>query len=111
MNHRVSLLQPNVQFPIHREIVIAPETFPAMQTKTGERHSPRIFVEHNAALLWHSVVSAVDAETVEPFTAPVENDLEDLVNLGNTAFAADQRSPPDQWTHAIEHGTKLIDRG
>ena len=55
-----------------------------------------------------STPSTVDTEAVEVFTAPAENDLENVVEFGDAGFVADQQSPPDQRTDATEHDSKLI---
>jgi hypothetical protein len=43
------------------------------------------------------------------FPAPVEDELKDFVEFRDAGFAGDPQAPPDQRTHATEHGPKLID--
>ena len=58
--------------------------------------------------MWMRVGPTVNAETVQVFAAPIEHQLENLMELGDAGFARDQQTPPDQRTHAIEHDPQLI---
>jgi hypothetical protein len=80
-----------------------------MQTEVGKRNPAGIFIKHHAAPLWNPVVLAVNAKTVQVFVAPVESDLESVMEFGEARFAGDQQAAPDQRTHAAEHDPKLID--
>ena len=80
-----------------------------MQLETGKGDLPGILGEDQAAQLRTAVVLPVNAETVQVFAAPIEHQLENLMELGDAGFAGDQQAPSDQRTHATEHGPKLID--
>ena len=82
-----------------------------MQLETGERDLPGILVEDQAAPLRNAVVAPMNAETVHVFAAPIQDQLENLMELGNAGFAGDQETPPDQWTRASEHDSQLIKLG
>jgi hypothetical protein len=43
------------------------------------------------------------------FAAPIEGNLKDLVEFGETSFAGDEQTPPHQRTDAAEYYAKLID--
>ena len=45
----------------------------------------------------------MNAKTVQVLAAPIQDQLENLMELGNAGFAGDQETPPDQWTHTTEH--------
>ena len=79
-----------------------------MQLETGKCDLPGILVEDQAAQLRTAVVLPVNAETVHVFAAPIEDQLENLMELGNAGFAHDQETPPDQRAHAAEHDSQLI---
>jgi len=50
----------------------------------------------------------MDAEAVEMFTAPVEGELENLMELGEAGFATDEKAPPTQGTDVPKHDSQLI---
>ena len=79
-----------------------------MQLETGKRDLSGILGEDQAAQLRTAVVLPVNAETVQVFAAPIEDELENLMELGDAGFACDQETPPDQGTHATEHDSQLI---
>ena len=79
-----------------------------MQLETGKQDLPGILVEDQAAPLRNAVVAPMNAETVHVFAASIQDQLENLVELGDAGFAGDQETPPDQWTRASEHDSQLI---
>ena len=82
-----------------------------MQLEMGKRDLPGILVEDQAAQLRTAVVAPMNAETVHVFTASIEDQLENRMELGNAGFTGDQETPPDQWTRASEHDSQLIKLG
>ena len=71
-----------------------------MQLETGKRDLPGILGEDQATQSRTAITLPVNAETVQVFAAPIEDQLENLMELGDASFAGDQETPPDQWTHA-----------
>ena len=82
-----------------------------MQLEMRKRDLPGILVEDQAAQLRTAVVLPVNAETVNVFAAPIEDQLKNLMELGDAGFSGDQETPPDQWTRASEHDSKLLKLG
>ena len=41
----------------------------------------------------------MNAESVQVFAAPVEGNVEGVVEFGEAHFAGDQQASPDQWAH------------
>ena len=80
--NRENLLQPEVEFPIRREVVFIAKALSATQTEVGKRNPAGIFITHQAAPLWNPVVFAVNAKTVQVFATPVERDLESVMEFG-----------------------------
>jgi hypothetical protein len=50
----------------------------------------------------------MDAEAVQMFSAPVEGQLENFMELGDAGFAADQEAPPYQGADIPKDYSKLI---
>ena len=57
------------------------------------------------------IVLAVEVERVQMLAAPVQDDLEDGVELRQGGVAANEESAPDERTDLSEGDTQLIDTG
>jgi hypothetical protein len=79
-----------------------------MQLETGKRDLPGILGEDQATQSRSAIVLPVYAETVQVFAAPIEDQLENLMEMGDAGFAGDQKTSPDQWTHTTEHDSQSI---
>ena len=101
----------DVQLPICYKVVFIAKAPSAMQLETGKQDLPDILVEDQAAQSRNAVVAPMNAETVHVFAAPIQDQLENFVELGDAGFAGDQETPPDQWTRASEHDSQLIKLG
>jgi hypothetical protein len=104
-----SLLEPNVQRPIGREVVFIAEALAAMQTETGKWHPSSIFLEDDAAQISNPIGRAKDKEAVEMFAAPIEGTLKNFVEFGDAGVACHEQTPPYQRTHAAKYDAKLVD--
>jgi hypothetical protein len=81
----------------------------AMQTETGKRHPSGIFPEDNAAKTRNPIGRFMDKEAMHMFTVPIEGNLKDTMEFGQTDLAGHKQSPPHQRTHAAEH-IREVDR-
>ena len=48
---------------------------------------------------------------MEMFTAPIKDELEDVMELCEGGVTADQETPPNERTDTLQDDTKLIDIG
>ena len=81
-----SLLEPNVQRPIDREVIFIAEVLAAMQSETGKRHLSSIFPEADTAPTPNCIGRAMDKEAVQMFAAPIEGTLGSSQNLFQNAL-------------------------
>ena len=93
-----SLLEPNVQRPIGREVVFIAEALAAMQTKTEKWHVSSIFLEDHTAQTPNPIGRAMDMEAVEMFAAPIEGTLKNFVEFGDSGVACHEQTLPYQRT-------------
>ena len=93
---RHNLFQSNLYLPMGREVIFIAEILPPVQTKAGERHTMRVVAERNAAEVSDPIILAVDTKAMQVLATPVKSDLNILVELGETGFARNQETPPDQ---------------
>ena len=58
-----------------------------------------------------AVVLTMDVEFMKVFTAPIEDELEDVMELGESGVAVHKESAPDERADAAQDDTKLINVG
>ena len=76
--------------------------------KLGKKHLPGVGRERSAAHPAHAVLLATNHETVEVKVAPIECDLEQLVQCGDAAVAAHVQTPPNRWVNLEEQDVELV---
>lgn len=81
---------------IGEEAVGIGEPFPFPQPEIDQADLMGVVVEDHAALVVDAVLLATHGEPVQVLPAPVEGDLEDLVQTGDGDRAGDLHLTPDQ---------------
>jgi Transposase, Mutator family len=92
----------NVTLPMGSVIIDIPEALTSTETKCAQ---PNVSGLSPIA----PIVLAVEVERVQMLAAPVQDDLEDGVELCQGGVAADEESAPDERTDLSEGDTQLID--
>ena len=93
-----------VTLPMGAAIIDIPEALTSTETKCAQ---PNVSGLSPVA----PIVLAVEVERVQMLAAPVQDDLEDGVELRQGGVAADEESAPDERTDLSEGDTQLIDTG
>ena len=92
----------NVTLPLGIIIIDVPETFAPLEAEATQHDMARI-----GAVA--AIILAKNVETVQVFVAPIEDDLEYEVELGQGGVTSDQESTPDERTDASQDDAQLID--
>ncbi len=77
------------------QVILVEEPFVEAELEVGESDLARILGKRNSTDSADAIVASVDAEAVELGVGPAEGDLEDMMEGGQRAVAADQEPPPD----------------
>ena len=85
----------NVALPLGVVIVDVPETLALLEAKRIERDMPRV-----GAVA--AIILAENVEMMEVFVAPIEEDLEHEVELGQRGVAAHKESTPNERADASQ---------
>jgi hypothetical protein len=94
----------NVTLPMGAVIIDIPEALTSTETKCAQLNVSGLSPVA-------PIVLAVEVERVQMLAAPVQDDLEDGVELRQGGVAADEESAPDERTDLSEGDTQLIDTG
>src|SRR2546427_7273272 len=92
----------NVTLPLGIIIVAVPETLAPLEAEATQHDMARI-----GAVA--AIILAKNVETMQVFVAPIEDDLEYEVELGQGGVTSDQESTPDERTDASQDDAQLID--
>ena len=84
------------------------EPLPPMEPKLPEVDPKRVVRKVNAPAARAAVCLPTDADPVKVGVTPAHRRLQDAVPRAEICVAAHQETPPDQSTHAAEHGTKQV---
>jgi hypothetical protein len=57
------------------------------------------------------IVLAINVKGMQMFTAPIKDELEDGMQLGEGGVTADEEAPPDEGTDVPQDDTEPIDAG
>ncbi len=58
-----------------------------------------------------AIVFAINMELMQMFTAPVKDELEDVMELREGGVTVNEKAPPDERTDAPHDDTELINAG
>src|SRR2546427_10172048 len=92
----------HVALPLGIIIVDVPETLVPLEAEATQHDMARI-----GAVA--AIILAKNVETMQVFVAPIEDDLEYEVELGQGGVTSDQESTPDERTDAPQDDAQLID--
>ena len=90
------------------EIILVKKPLVDAETELSKKHFPGVGRERGAAHPAHAVLLATNHETVEMKVAPIECDLEQLVQRGDAAVAAHVRTPPNRRIDPEEQEMELV---
>jgi hypothetical protein len=82
--------------------------FIGAETKLGQKHFSGVGREHAATQPAHIVSLAANHQMVEVKVAPIECDLEKVVQDGDAGVAARVRTPPNRQVDLEEQDVKLV---
>ncbi len=96
--------QTNVALPLGVVIVDVADTLAVLEAE---------LTQHDVACIGAvaTIILAENAEVVKVFVAPIKEDLEHEVELGQRGVAPHQESAPDEGADASQDDTQLIDVG
>ncbi len=94
----------DVTLPVGTEIVNVTEAFTRMQAKISQPHRPGIGTVA-------AIVPAIDVEFMQVFIAPIKDELEDVMELGESGVAVYKESAPDERADASQDDAQLINTG
>jgi hypothetical protein len=96
--YRELFLNTDVVLPQVPKIILIEESLAEPKAKVGEANLGWIMGKPHTTRLRDAVVSPPDDELGEMVAFPAHHNLEDIVQVGNGAVAADQEAPPNRWT-------------
>ena len=88
---------PDLVLPGVAEVILVEEPLVGAELEVGEADLAGILGEPEPARSADAVIAAVDAEAMEVGVAPIEGDLDDVMELGEGAVAADQDAVARSW--------------
>ena len=77
----------------------------------GKKCFLRVGPERGAADPAQTILLATNHETMEVKVAPIECDLEQLVQRGDAAVTAHVQTPPNRWVNLEEQNVELVNFG
>jgi hypothetical protein len=77
------------------EIILAKKALVDAEMELGKRHFPGVRPERGAAHLAQTVLFATNYEPVKMKVAPIECDLEQVVQRGDAAVTTYEQTPPN----------------
>jgi phenylpyruvate tautomerase PptA (4-oxalocrotonate tautomerase family) len=98
-------------FPQIAEIILIKKPLIDAETKLRKKHFPGVGRERGAAHPAHAVLLATNHETVEVKVAPIECDLEQVVQHGDAAVAGHVQTPPYRRVDLEEQDVELVNFG
>jgi hypothetical protein len=90
------------------EIILVKIPLVDAETKLRKKHFSRVGRERGAAHPAHTVLLATNHKTVEVKVAPIECDLEQVVQRGDAAVAAHVQTPPNRRVDPEEQEMELV---
>src|SRR5262249_20751905 len=104
-------LHPDLVLPEVPEVILVQESFSEPEMKVRKPDLVRVIGKPHAPRLRNAVTLATDNELVQVIAFPAHHNLEDIVQIGNGAIAADQKAPPDERTDFPPPDMELVDFG
>ena len=95
-------------FPQIAEIILIKKPLIDAETKLRKKHFPSVGRERGAAHPAHAVLLAMNHKTVDVKVAPIECDLEQVVQRGDAAVAAHVQTPPNRRVDLEEQDVELV---
>ena len=90
------------------EIIFVEKALVNAEMELGKKFFPRVGRERGAAHPAHAVLLATNHETVEVKVAPIECDLEQVVQHGDAAVAGHVQTPPYRRVDLEEQDVELV---
>jgi len=93
------------------EIILVKKALVDAEVELGEKHFPGVGTEGGAAQPAKAVLFATNHEPVEVKIAPIECDLEQLLQRGDVAVATRVQTPPNGRVNLEEQDVELVNFG
>src|SRR5260370_15464386 len=93
------------------EIIFVKKALVHAEMELGKECFLRVGPERGAADPAQTILLAANHETMEVKVAPIECDLEQLVQRGDAAVTAHVQTPPNRWVNLEEQNVDLINLG
>jgi hypothetical protein len=93
------------------EIILVKKPLIDAETKLRKKHFPGVGRERGTAHSAHAAFLATNHETLEVIVAPIECDLEQVVQRGDAAVAAHMETPPNRRVDLEEQDVELVNFG
>src|SRR6202035_1198639 len=90
------------------EIIFVKKALVNAEMELGKKCFLRVGPERGAADPAQTILLAANHETMEVKVAPIECDLEQLVQRGDAAVAAHVQTPPNGWVNLEEQDVELV---
>src|SRR5258708_18343905 len=110
-NRGYAAFEADLMLPQIAKIILVKKPLIDAETKLGKKLFPGVGRERGAAHPAHAVLLATYHETVEMKVAPIECDLEQLVQRGDAAVTAHVQTPPNGWVNLEDQDVELVNFG
>src|SRR5271165_6295526 len=90
------------------EIIFVKKALVDAEMELGKKRFLRVGPERGAADPAQTILLATNHKTVEVKVAPIECDLEQVVQRGDAAVAAHMQTPPNRRVDLEEHDVELV---
>jgi len=107
-NRGYAAFEADLMLPQIAKIILVKKPLIDAETKLGKKLFPGVGRERGAAHPAHAVLLATNHKTVEVKVAPIECDLEQLVQRGDAAVAGHVQTPPYRRVDLEEQDVELV---
>src|SRR6202035_5807699 len=104
----LNAFEADLMLPQIAEIILVKKPLVDAETKLRKKHFPGVGRERGAAHPARAVLLATNHKTAEVKVAPIECDLEQVVQRGDAAVAAHVQTPPNGRVNLEEQDVELV---
>jgi hypothetical protein len=104
-------LHPDLMLPEVPEVILVQESLTESEVQVAELDLRRVIRKPHPTRLRDAITLSPDHELMEMVAFPAHGDLESIMQVGNGAVTADEKTPPDERTDLPQPDVQLVHFG